>query len=301
MTPNQTLLIGIDAGGTTTDVVGAVSGEQHRMVLQGVNARRDGRERAVEVLRDAIAQMRGHFGVSDANRTDVFVAAGLAGYRSATALDGVAGALPGTCRVMSDLDLALYAAHGGMRGAVVIVGTGSNAAIRIEDGSVVSRGGLGYILGDDASGYALGRRAARLAAAELDLGATSPLGAAVLKRIGASDRDSLVDLVYVERFPIQQLAKVVIERAGQGDESARGIIVEELRALGSTLAGLDRARQDSVDAMPTCLLGGLSRHAFFRELLVSEALPRGWHVVTPQFADPAEAALVLAGVLRDAS
>ncbi len=76
--------------------------------------------------------------------------------------------LPHTIAVVSDLLATYFSATPELDGHVLIVGTGAVAA-RILDGELVAiRDGLGWLLGDDGSGFWMGHRVARAVAAELD-------------------------------------------------------------------------------------------------------------------------------------
>jgi glucosamine kinase len=61
--------------------------------------------------------------------------------------------------VTGDLDIALEAAFGDKPGIVLVSGTGSVAVGRTPDGTVHRRGGYGWQMGDEGSGYAIGRAA----------------------------------------------------------------------------------------------------------------------------------------------
>ncbi|MGC5012434.1 N-acetylglucosamine kinase [Streptosporangium sp. DT93] len=73
-------------------------------------------------------------------------------------------------RLVGDLGIAFAAGTAEPRGTVLIAGTGAIAA-RVEDGEPVTvADGLGWLLGDQGSGFWLGRRAARAAARALSRG-----------------------------------------------------------------------------------------------------------------------------------
>ena len=76
--------------------------------------------------------------------------------------------LPGQITIVSDLLAAYFSATSEPDGCVMIVGTGTVAA-RIERGELSAiRDGLGWLVGDDGSGFWMGHRVARSVAAELD-------------------------------------------------------------------------------------------------------------------------------------
>ncbi len=68
--------------------------------------------------------------------------------------------LASSVQITNDADLALSALPG-VAGIVLIVGTGSIALGRNEEGSVTRVGGWGHILGDEGSGYDIGRQGLR--------------------------------------------------------------------------------------------------------------------------------------------
>jgi N-acetylglucosamine kinase-like BadF-type ATPase len=64
-----------------------------------------------------------------------------------------------TVTIMSDVELAHYAAFKGAGGVLVIAGTGSIALAQDEKGQIRRAGGLGPLLGDEGSGFWIGRQA----------------------------------------------------------------------------------------------------------------------------------------------
>ena len=75
---------------------------------------------------------------------------------------------PEELHIVSDLLGAYFSATPALDGSILIVGTGAVAG-RIADGELVAvRDGLGWLLGDDGSGFWMGHSVARAVAAELD-------------------------------------------------------------------------------------------------------------------------------------
>ena len=62
-------------------------------------------------------------------------------------------------RVTTDIEIALTAAFGDGPGIVVVAGTGSVVLGRDPEGRMLRRGGYGWQMGDEGSGYAIGRAA----------------------------------------------------------------------------------------------------------------------------------------------
>lgn len=148
-----------------------------------------------------------------------------------------------------DLVSAFFSATAEPDGAVLIVGTGTTAA-RITDARVVEvRDGLGWLLGDDGSGFWIGRQVARAVAAHLDgRGPETSLVDSVLALVGARGSSSpprdprlagLVDWAYgAEPVTLASLAVLAAREAGRGDalanqicDEAAGLILATLRCL----------------------------------------------------------------------
>ncbi|WP_051986767.1 BadF/BadG/BcrA/BcrD ATPase family protein [Pseudidiomarina atlantica] len=93
----------------------------------------------------------------------------------------------------SDLHTALFGAHAGANGAVLIVGTGSCAAALV-DGEVIQFGGHGFLLGDKGSGAWLGKQAVTYTLEALDnVVSAGPLSAAVCEHYQCATPTALVD------------------------------------------------------------------------------------------------------------
>ncbi|MER5625199.1 BadF/BadG/BcrA/BcrD ATPase family protein [Streptosporangium sp. NPDC002544] len=121
-------------------------------------------------------------------------------------------------RLTGDLGIAFAAGTAEPRGTVLIAGTGAIAA-RIEDGEpVMIADGLGWLLGDQGSGFWLGRQAARAAAHALSRG-----------EAGGTLTRLVVDAL-LEGEPLPQGRRT----AGQGD-GAGETAAEELRELAIRL------------------------------------------------------------------
>lgn len=155
-------------------------------------------------------------------------------------------------------------------GYALVAGTGT-AAIRVERGrEAVTADGLGWLLGDDGSGFWIGRRVARAVVAELDRRGTRTaltpalLGALELHDDGLRDRgrpavlQRLIDTLYALR-PVQLsgFAHLAFAAADDGDELAAAIVRGAADALLHTL---DAVFDEAVSG-PVVLGGGtVARH-----------------------------------------
>lgn len=291
------LFVGADAGGTSVDVRFMCGDREGAFQLSGVNVRRDGVGRSVETFIEVVATARKAAGLAAAApRTSVVIGAAGGGERStcetveAAVRSGIEG--ESEVQVMSDATLALHAGHGGNPGAVVIIGTGSVAILRRIDGQVVTRGGLGYILGDEASGYAIGRAAARLLARTIDEESSSPFATRIASVLGVDSRESLFNRVYDEMYPLQRLAPVALESAASGDAQAVLLVESEMNALAGTIANLDTL-WDGDAGIDYCLIGGLASYTFVRDQ-IARRVPDRWRRTQSMFHSPVDAALAMA-------
>jgi glucosamine kinase len=185
---------------------------------------------------------------------------------------GVRTAVPGnaTIAVVSDT-LGCWAATAKMAPAVaVIAGTGSAVlAGSLEQGSR-RFGGWDYVLGDEGSGFAIGRAALQetLRVSEGRSSATD-LAAACRKRLGIADVDELFDAVYKPSFDKSKVAAFaadVFDLADQDDEDADRLITSAAADLAATVA----AAFDQFDHLDTLgCFGGIWNADRYRKAFAS--------------------------------
>ena len=213
-------------------------------------------------------------------------------------------------RVVFESDLLAMFAAGTHRteGYAVVAGTGA-AAIRVEGGRQVAvTDGLGWLLGDDGSGFWIGRRVARAALAELDgRGPVTLLTPLVLRHLGldapAADRrvtlTAAVRRVYADRpVRLAELARLAFEVGD--DPVAAEIVSGAVEALARSL------RAVAVPHVPGPVVLGGSILAHHPELggTVAGAVAHGGspvetHVVGDGLAGAAVLALRHAGLAVD--
>ncbi len=154
--------------------------------------------------------------------------------------------------VVNDALIALEAGVGASHGIVIVSGTGSIAYGRNDRGEAARAGGWGYVLGDEGSGYWIGRLALRAVVRQADgRGRATSLTPWVLGHFGVRDAVALIDAVYQERLSPQSIAAVAqhVQRAhDEGDRVATVILdraADELAAAaGAVMAALDLAADD---------------------------------------------------------
>jgi N-acetylglucosamine kinase-like BadF-type ATPase len=258
----MSVLAGADVGGTKTTV--AVAADDGGVVLARATgagaALRPGRALASAT---AIAELvRRALGDAGQLTADVLVV-GAAGAGREPERDELYAALRSeaiarTVLVTTDVEIALVAAFGDGPGIVVSAGTGSIAVARDRSGTLHRLGGYGWQMGDEGSGYSIGRAA--LGATSRARDGRSPATALerrMLEAARCADFDALVRwAASATPGEVASLAPHVLEVAAAGDAVAQGIADYAAREL-SLLALLLTERLPDSGPTPVALTGGL--------------------------------------------
>lgn len=295
------IFAGVDGGGTRTTLV--LGGPDGREILRRVGGAGlvDPRDPIASALLVA-GLVRAAMAEAGLGVPPVSLCAGLAGVgneteraavESALAAEGVAGRV----RIVTDGEIALEGTLGGGPGVLMIAGTGSVAYGRAEDGRVARCGGWGMFVGDEGSGYALGRAGivAALRAAD-GRGPATRLLEELMERMGVDSPNGIPPWVgRAEKSVIAALSRPVVEAAEAGD----AVALEILRREAGELALHPRALADVLDPwsgpIAVVLYGGTSSSALYTGM-VEEALaggPREFRV-QPPVADAVAGALSMA-------
>ena len=253
------ITIGVDAGGTRTVAAVMRDGQPAGRAEGSGGAIRPGR---VLVASATIADVvRRALSDAGALRGQALVvgAAGAGRDLEATELQQAlrAEGLADRVQVTSDSAIALEAAFEGTAGIVLSAGTGTIAFARDRAGAVHRAGGYGWQMGDEGSGYAIGRAAlGAVSRAHDGRGAETRLTELLGAATRSPDFDALVRWTATAGPPeVAALAGTVASAASDGDSVAGAIIhyaAEELTQLVLSL----RTRLGD-DAMPVALTGGL--------------------------------------------
>jgi N-acetylglucosamine kinase-like BadF-type ATPase len=169
-----------------------------------------------------------------------------------------AAGLPGLPDVRSDVEIAFAAGSDATTGTVLVAGTGAVAG-RVEAGRLVATtGGHGWLLGDEGSGFWLGREAVRAALRWVGSDEEpGPLVRSVLAVLPESDdaRTALVQHAYAgPPVALASLAPLVTAANDGGDPLAAEIVATGLAHL---IALLDRLPTPS-PGEPVVLAGALT-------------------------------------------
>ncbi|MEF2965584.1 BadF/BadG/BcrA/BcrD ATPase family protein [Paenibacillus sp. M1] len=145
--------------------------------------------------------------------------------------------------ITCDTMIAMRAGSSRPYGAVVISGTGFNAAARNRAGDELQYGGFGFMFGDGhGSGRGLANLAFRSAVRAWDgRGKPTLLHDLVLERTGFAGVPDMLDAALDAGYePPLHLAELMFRAAAQGDEVASAILAQEGAELGNAAAALIR-------------------------------------------------------------
>lgn len=205
--------------------------------------------------------------------------------------------------VVNDALIALEAGIGSAAGIVIVAGTGSIAYGRDTEGRAARAGGWGHLLGDEGSGYWLGRQALHAVVRAADgRGPATALTARLFAHFGIKQSRDLVQEVYFrlsQPSAIAALSGLVHAAAVDGDAVATGILDTASAELAA--AGLAVAGRLKLESCPVLLAGGVLRVSPLLstrvEMRMSRALPRA--VVEMLQGEPVAGAVRLALALAD--
>lgn len=135
----------------------------------------------------------------------------------------------------NDAILTVKGRVGQNNGVLIAAGTGSIACGVTKEGLETRVGGWGYRVGDEGSGYSIGKAAIIHTLRSYDgREAVSGISAATLRELAVTDEAELLDWVYGPRFSVPEVAAltpVIVQLAEQGDRQAETIIQQACQQL----------------------------------------------------------------------
>jgi N-acetylglucosamine kinase-like BadF-type ATPase len=135
-------------------------------------------------------------------------------------------------KVVSDARIALEGAFSGRPGSILISGTGSIMFGKDANGDVHRVGGFGRFIGDEGSGYSIGRKGLAALSKFYDgRGKRTMLSELVSNQFGIESGEKLINAVYKNNFDIASAAQQVIKAADENDEVCKKIVDEETNEL----------------------------------------------------------------------
>jgi len=277
-------VIGIDAGGTKT--VCLLADDRGMIVSEGrgpgANLHVAGESGVEKVLHGVMEDAIGDRGV-----TPAAICLGIAGVDRDDEARTVRAIMRRIARqsrvlVVNDALIALVAGAQDAPGIVIIAGTGSIAYGRNQRGEVARAGGWGHMIGDEGSGYWIGREAlAAVMRAADGRGPATGLSGDVLAHFDIADVSRLPRIVYDREQPRTSVAALgpLVQRAAQaGDAVATRILeraADELVLAATSVAARLEMRGD---AFTGYLAGGVFRVVPW----LAEELPRRLIEIAPR-------------------
>jgi len=261
---SRSYAVGVDGGGSKTlaVVVDAQGNERGRGIAGSANYAAVGIEQAVRQIRSAVGEA-----VRTANCSLPLSAAwlGLAGIDRPGDNEILLPHLRSIAELIlltNDAELVLSALDDTV-GIALIAGTGSIALGRDAHGTVTRTGGWGYIMGDEGSGYTIGRRCLQAVSRAVDgRGRRTALVGLLLKHWNLTDAGDIIGQVYPDRGKavIANLSALVFSAARAGDEIASEIVQNAANELALAAVTVRNALDLPGEEVSLALGGGLLLH-----------------------------------------
>lgn len=305
MSKTRKLIAGVDGGGTKT-IVALLDEEGHlfgRVRCAATNYRPQNAGAIVDELKKSITQLCREAKLPAERKPDILSAC-LSGLGRADARQHLKEQLSKAdiaAQIVAESDAmaALYGAFSGRSGIIIIAGTGSIAFGKAPSGTTFRCGGWGYLLGDEGSGFDIGRNAITAALQAVDgRGPATSLRNRLEAFFQVETIDQAVTKIYEKyatRGALAQCAPLVFEEAKKGDAVALDIVTSAAAALAKLVLVLLQ-KMASPDAAQVALLGNLFHNALLHAnvvaLLQKEASEL--KIVKPDF--PADIGAALLGL-----
>jgi glucosamine kinase len=303
-------LIGIDGGGTKTDcaiadlsgkIINEISGKPSNFLIIGIQ---EAVENIFALIEENLFQIGGDF----ANVKQIVIGVAGAGRdedaklleKSFKDYSEEQGVHFKGVKVLSDAHIALEGAFPDSAGCILIAGTGSILFGKDEKGVIHRVGGFGRLIGDEGSGYSIGRKALNAVSKASDGRGEETLISELLNaKMNSSFSISIINKVYKEKLDVASVAKIVIEAAEEGDPIAEDILDEEADELVLHIKSLlDKIQIDKLNiAFSGSLLDNKNFYSALLRQKIKSTLPRV-EVVKPA-TPPVSGAILLAKRLAD--
>jgi N-acetylglucosamine kinase-like BadF-type ATPase len=158
--------------------------------------------------------------------------------------------------VDSDARIALEGAFSGKPGSILIAGTGSIMFGKDAKGNIHRVGGFGRFLGDEGSGFVIGKKGLTAVSKYFDgRGSNTLITSLVKERFNIASSEELITEIYKNNFDIASAAPIVIEAAEKGDDIALKLIDEETNELILHIKAMDKKINEQV--LKVSFIGGI--------------------------------------------
>jgi N-acetylglucosamine kinase-like BadF-type ATPase len=300
--PSVPFVLGIDAGGTKTvcllaDGAGRVIAEARG---PGANLQAVGELEVEKVLHEVMERALG-----DRPIVPSVICIGMAGVDrpgDLTVVSSLMRRIGYKARIViaNDALVGLVSGIGHAPGVIIIAGTGSIAYGRNAENFAARAGGWGYVLGDEGSGYWIGRHALRAVVRQADgRGRVTRLTPYVLEHFGIARPQELVHAIYHRMLRPSAIAAVshTVQRAAdEGDELALEILAVGARELAGCAASvvrqLDMAETEFTFVLAGGILQAVPRLSADLQMRLTDVAPRSTTIRLDR--EPAMGAVALA-------
>jgi len=198
-------------------------------------------------------------------------------------------------KVVSDAQIALQGAFPNEAGCIMIAGTGSIIYGKDEKGNIYRTGGFGRLIGDEGSGFSIGRKGLQAAAKYFDGRGDETLIVKLIKeKYFIKTANELITKVYKENFDIASIAEVVLIAAHNEDQIAHNILLEETDELVHHISTMMK-KMNTIDLRVSFAGSLISNNNIYSDMLrdkIKTALP-SVKIVAPEHS-PIEGAILLA-------
>ena len=273
-------VLGIDVGGTKTV---CLLGDEEGRVLStakgpGANLQAVGELQLEKVLHTVMEET-----LAQQKAVPAAICLGIAGVdrpEDATVVRDIMSRIGYKARtlVVNDALIALQAGVGAGAGIVIVAGTGSIAYGCDRHGHTARAGGWGYVLGDEGSGYWMGRLALRAIVREADgRGQRTSLTPRVLAHFGVARPEELLQTVYRQDFKpavVAALATHLQQARDEGDALAIAILDRGAKELVVAAASVTNQLELTGDEFPFVLAGGMFKAVPWLREEVTRLLPK---------------------------
>jgi len=187
----------------------------------------------------------------------------------------------------NDAMLTLKGSVGQNNGVLIVAGTGSIACGITKDGLEARVGGWGYRVGDEGSGYSIGKAAITHILKSYDgRENSSGISAAILNEMSFTDEDKLLNWIYSSQFSIARiaaLAPIIIRLAEEGDQQGITIIQHACQDLAEMAFTVIRKLSLVNTDFSLVLSGGVLKNSIIHRQLIERLTStcNGLQVIAP--------------------
>ncbi|MBK7229095.1 MAG: hypothetical protein IPH97_09550 [Ignavibacteriales bacterium] len=175
--------------------------------------------------------------------------------------------------IESDARIALEGAFSGNSGSILIAGTGSIMFGKDKDGIIHRIGGYGRYIGDEGSGYRIGRKGLNAVARAFDgRSKQTRISDLLQQEFSISSPEDLITEVYRNNFNIPSVAPIVFEAAESGDVTAQRILEDEANELLLHISAMKTKL--NVSLLKVSLIGSILTTANYFSYLFNEMVVR---------------------------